>query len=595
MTSNIALSAPRHTIAGETGPAAGIPWWKRTTVYQLYPRSFADHDGDGIGDLPGIIGRLDYLRDLGVETIWLSPFFESPQADFGYDISDHLAIAPEYGTLEDVKRLIDELHARGMKIVFDMVLNHTSNQNPWFLESASSRESPKRDWYIWRDGRGPGGRKPPNNWRSMVGGSGWHWHEPTGQWYWASFLPFQPDLNYRNPVVKKAMLDVVRHWLRLGVDGLRLDIFNALFKDASFADNPFSFRPVPSERNPHGFFQRHTHTIDHPDTIAFAAELRKVVDEFDDPPRFLVGEVFGDPTTLRRYCGEEANALHLVFLFESLRTAFRGPAVRSLIEQFERAFPEPFSPTYVFGNHDRPRFIHRLGEHRDKAKLIAALQLTVRGVPFVYYGEEIGMSHHEIPLHEGLDPVAARYRFVPQWLANFLRKHGILLNRDECRLPMQWDSGPNAGFAPASATPWLPMHPRSRENNVAAQERDPESLLRCYKSLLSLRREHVALQVGSLELLSARRLPPDVVGYRRSFGEGRSRDTVDVLLNFGRKEVEIDIPDHEQRAVYSNRRGETRPAQAVYKLAPYEGVALLAPDTGARPLREPARPSARPR
>jgi alpha-glucosidase len=231
------------------------PWWKQTTVYQIYPRSFADGNGDGIGDLHGILGKLDYLHALGVETLWLSPFFASPQADFGYDISDHFSIAPEYGSLEECTRLIDEVHARGMKIVFDMVLNHTSNQHPWFLESRRARSSPRRDDYIWRDGRLPRGGAPPNNWRSMLGGSGWHYDESTEQWYWASFLPFQPDLNYRNPEVKRAMLDVVRHWLARGVDGLRLDIFNAIYKDASFADNPFSLRPVPSEDNPHGFFQ----------------------------------------------------------------------------------------------------------------------------------------------------------------------------------------------------------------------------------------------------------------------------------------------------------------------------------------------------
>ena len=245
-----------------------VPWWKQTTVYQIYPRSFADSNGDGIGDLGGVIGRLDYLQTLGVETLWLSPFYSSPQADFGYDISDHFDVSPEYGSLADVTRLIREVHARGMKIVFDMVLNHTSDQHPWFLASRSARTSPERSFYLWRKGRLPGGAAPPNNWRSMLGGSGWHHDAATDEWYWATFLPFQPDLDYRNPEVKKAMLDVVRHWLAAGVDGLRLDIFNAIYKDASFADNPFSFRPFPTEDNPNGFFQRHLHTIDHPDTIA---------------------------------------------------------------------------------------------------------------------------------------------------------------------------------------------------------------------------------------------------------------------------------------------------------------------------------------
>ena len=570
------LDAPRFRRQTKEGQiymnAHEIPWWKRTTVYQVYPRSFADANGDGIGDLEGIIGRLDYLGWLGVETIWLSPFYQSPQSDFGYDISDHFAIAKEYGSLDDAKRLIHEIHARGMKVVFDMVLNHSSVEHPWFLASRSARDDPKRAYYIWRPGRGPQGDKPPNNWKSMLGGSGWHRDLVTGEWYWASFLPFQPDLNYRNPEVKAAMLDVVRHWLEEGVDGLRLDIFNALFKDDAFIDNPFSFRAIPSEDNPNGFFQRYKHTIDHPDTIAFARELRAVVDQIPGPPRFLVGEVFGDAEMLRRYCGHQADGLHLVFLFKTMGMRFSGRAVRSIIGEFERAFPDPFSPTYVFGNHDRPRFIHRLDGHQEKAKLIATLQLTARGVPFLYYGEEIGMSHHEIPLHEGLDPVAARYRFVPQWLARLLRRRGILLNRDECRLPMQWDEGPNAGFAPPTATPWLPVHPESPAINVAAQKRDPLSLLHCYRGLLALRRELPALHAGALELRDERGLPSAVVAYRRSLGDAQ---VADVLLNFGRREVPVDLTDRARWKLWSSQKGEVEIAGPRRALAPYEGVVLF--------------------
>jgi len=555
------------------GDSLDAAWWKRTTTYQIYPRSFADANRDGIGDLPGILEKLDYLQSLGVETLWLSPFFESPQADFGYDVSDYYAIAPEYGTMDDCRALIRQVHARGMKIVFDMVLNHTSERHPWFVASRSSRESPKRDFYIWRNGRRPSGKSPPNNWRSMLGGSGWHYDVRTEQWYWASFLGFQPDLNYRNPEVKAAMLGTVRHWLAEGVDGLRLDIFNAIFKDESFADNPFSWRAVPSETNPHGFFQRHVHTIDHPDTIAFARELRAVVDEFGDPPRFLVGEVFGDPATLQRYCGEAADGLHLVFLFATMRARFSGRAVRALVEEIERSFPEPFSPTYVFGSHDRPRFMHRVGGDRDKAKLVATLQLTVRGVPFIYYGEEIGMFNHDIPLHEGLDPVAARYRFVPQWLVRVLRKRGILLNRDECRTPMQWDAGRYAGFS--HVEPWLPVHPESRSVNVAAQEGDPESLLCCYRSLLALRRESTALQAGTLEWIDAPRLPGDVVAYRRMHGEGASCDRADIFLNFSSHTIPLALDERAGRTLFSNRRGDRVPAPRSYALAPHEGVIVL--------------------
>ncbi len=557
-----------------------IPWWKRTTVYQIYPRSFADANGDGIGDLRGVIQRLDYLAQLGIETLWLSPFYDSPQADFGYDVRDYFAVAPEYGTLDDARRLIDEVHARGMKIVFDMVLNHTSDQHPWFLASRSSRADPKRDWYIWRAGRGPGGRRPPNNWRSMLGSSGWHRDATTGDWYWASFLPFQPDLNYRNPEVKETMLEVVRHWLRQGVDGLRLDIFNAIFKDASFADNPLSLRLFPNEENPHGFFQRNVHTIDHPDTLRFARELRKAVDEFQDPPRFLVGEVFGDPTTLRRYCGDEADGLHLVFLFKTLRMKFAGRDVRALIEEIERAFPEPYTPTYVFGNHDRVRLLHRLDGHQRKAKLFATLQLTVRGVPFIYYGEEIGMEHYEIPLVHGLDPIAVRHRRIPQWLVRYLGRAGMLLNRDECRLPMQWDPGMHAGFAPATATPWLAVHPRSASINVAAQEVDPESLLHCYRGLLALRRQSRALSAGALELVTELALPREVVAYRRVWA-GAEPEVAWVFLNFTSREVPIALAQPGAQ-LFSNRRAECRPYEGGHRLAPYEGIVLFAP-------REPSR------
>jgi oligo-1,6-glucosidase/alpha-glucosidase len=370
------------------------------------------------------------------------------------------------------------------------------------------------------------------------------------------------------------MLGVVRHWLKEGADGLRLDIFNAIFKDESFADNPFSFRAVPSGDNPHGFFQRHAHTIDHPDTIAFARELRAVVDEFDDPPRFLVGEVFGDARLLRRYCGEAADGLHLVFLFQTLRTDIAGPAMRATIEEFERAFPDPFSPTYVLGNHDRPRLAHRIRSEPETAKLFATLQLTVRGVPFIYYGEEIGMENHDIPLHEGLDPVASRFRFVPQRVVAWLRHRGVLLNRDECRTPMQWDDGPHAGFAPAQARPWLPVHPQSSSINVATQRRDPQSTLNCYRQLLALRRQEPALQAGSLAWLDNPRLPSAIVAYRRKC-EGDARRPVDVFLNFSRKEIDLDLSAYAGRRLFSSRHCDWREAPKMHRLAAHEGVLIF--------------------
>ncbi len=568
-------SSPSSTPSPDsTAPpsSSAAPWWKGTTVYHIYPRSFADDNGDGVGDLAGVIGKLDYLRDLGVETLWLSPVFQSPQADFGYDISDHFSIAPEYGSLAEVRRLIDEAHARGMKIVFDMVLNHTSNEHPWFRE-ARHKGSPKRDWYIWREGKKPGGKAPPNNWRSMLGGRGWHYDEASGEWYWATFLPFQPDLNYRNPEVKAAMLGVVRHWLEQGVDGLRLDLFNAIYKDASFDHNPFSFRPFPSEDNPHGFFQRYHHTLDHPDTLAFARELRAVVDSIPGPPRFMVGEVFGDAEKLREYCGEEADGLHLVFLFKTLRTRLTARSVRELLGEFERAFPAPLLPTFVLGNHDRPRVSHRLGGCPDKAKLLATLQLTARGVPFIYYGDEIGMKGGDIPMAIGKDPIAHRFRkFIPQFMARWLRGLGILLNRDECRLPMQWHGGPNAGFSHADAAPWLPVHPESADNNVASQHEDPASLLRCYRRLLALRKELPALNQGELEIIPAKGLPRDVVAFRRAPKEGEGSRAVDVYLSFSGKERAVDLEGAE--VLFSTRGDDAPPSSRSYSLAPLEGLVV---------------------
>jgi oligo-1,6-glucosidase/alpha-glucosidase len=534
-----------------------VPWWQHTTVYQIYPRSFADGNGDGIGDLPGVLAKLDYLQALGVETLWLSPFFASPQRDFGYDVSDYYGVAPEYGSVADVARLIREVHARGMKIVFDLVLNHTSDEHPWFVASRRDRHDPKRSYYLWRAGRLPAGKAPPNNWRSMLGGSGWHYDAATGEWYFASFLPFQPDLNYRNPEVKAAMLDVVRHWLAQGVDGFRLDIFNALYKDASFADNPFSPRPIPTADNPHGFFQRHVHTIDHPDTFAFARELRAVVDGAGEPPRFVVGEVFGDARTLKRYCGADGDGLHLVFLFETLRARLAARPVRRLIAAVERAFAEPHVPTWVLGNHDRPRLMQRLGDDVDKAKLMATLQLTVRGVPFIYYGDEIGVGQLDLPRAAAKDPVAARFRFVPRWLSRRLLQHGILLNRDECRAPMAWDGGANAGFSPPDTTPWLPLHPRHHEVNVAVAERDPASLLHCYRALLRQRRERAALHAGRLELV-ATGLPAGVVGYRRT----HLRDEVEVLLNFSPRERRLELERHRGRTLFSSRSVTRAPLSA---------------------------------
>ncbi len=514
-----------------------IPWYHKTTVYQIYPRSFYDSNSDGIGDLQGIIQKLDYIRELGFETIWVSPFFRSPQADFGYDISDYTDIAPEYGTMSDASQLIEEVHDRGMKVVFDMVMNHTSEEHPWFKESRSSQDNPKADWYIWRPPSvsphflrkwGESKRGAPNNWQSMTGGSGWHYAQERGQYFWSSFLPFQPDLNYHNPEVKKTMLDIVRFWLGKGVDGFRLDIFNVIYKDADFRNNPFSFKLVPTDEDPSSFFQQAKYTINQPESFAFAREFRSVCDEFGE--RLSLGEVNGGRNIIRKFLGDATNnGLTLVFDFEMMNFKFTADYFRQLLRETEEHYPAPFMPVYVFSNHDKHRSMSRLGNDVRKAKLLAMFQLTVRGVPCMYYGEETGMTDSRFPFASALDPIPHKFTFAPRFIFDLL---GVLINRDEVRTPMQWNGTRNAGFSSAQKT-WLPVHENFANVNVEQEIQDKDSLLSTVQALLKLRNEETTLQEGSLELIEG--LPENVLGYSRAKGE----EKIIVLLNFGNQETEF--------------------------------------------------------
>lgn len=505
-------------------------WWKSTTVYQIYPRSFYDTDGDGLGDLNGIIQKLDHIKDLGFETIWVSPFFRSPQRDFGYDISDYQAIATEYGDMETCLKLIEEIHKRDMKVVFDLVMNHTSDEHEWFKESASDKDNSKTNWYVWKDGRGKDGRKPPNNWKATIGGSGWHWHEGRKQFYWASFLDFQPDLNYNEPEVKNAMLDVARFWLSKGVDGFRLDIFNSIYEDTSFQNNPASLKIVPSEESPDGFFQKMKYNVNQEGSFVFATELRSVVDSFQNPPRFMVGEVFGDVETTKKFCSYEGkNGLHTIFLFQTLSTPFKAKRWRKTIKEFEHNLPAPFVPTYVLSNHDRRRSITPLGNDIRKAKLMAMLQYTVRGIPFTYYGEELGIEKPLLPLKTGLDPLAQRYRSIPQFMVNWT---GQSLNRDECRTPMLWDTTANAGFTTGS--PWLPVGDDFAEKSVRMEMTDPNSLLRFYQRMLAFREEHDAFGSYSLSINEELSNGKLLAYYRQLNG-----DRFLVLLNFSKQVLKL--------------------------------------------------------
>jgi alpha-glucosidase len=508
--------------------AAHLRWWQKTTIYQIYPRSYQDSNGDGIGDLPGVISRLDYIQDLGFETIWLSPFFSSPQGDYGYDVSDYYNVAPEYGTLADAERLIEEVHKRGMRVLFDLVMNHTSIEHPWFQASRKGQEDTKRDWYIWRDGRG---KRPPNNWRSIPGGSGWRYDEATGQYFFTSFFPCQPDLNYRNPDVKRAMFDVPRFWLEKGVDGFRLDVFHAIYKDEEFRDNPFSLHYMPSMDMDAGFFQRWVYTLNRPETFELAKEFRRLIDGYS-PDRMLLGELSGDHEALKCFLGEKQDGLNLAFFWDLMRLKVEASFLHDVIHRYETSFPPPYTPVYVFGNHDNKRFISKIGGDVDKAKLLALLQFTARGVPVVYYGEEIGMQDYELPATPPLDPLWQSYAGVPEFLVSWL---DVYVNRDGCRTPMQWDGGKNAGFSEGAAAPWLPVHENCRNVNVQVEMADDVSLLHIYRKLLHIRKESQALQEGTLELLERPHISKDLLAYQRKSDE----ETVLVLMNFGEKPAEF--------------------------------------------------------
>lgn len=507
-------------------------WWKETSVYQIYPRSYKDSDGDGVGDINGIISKLDYIKSLGFETIWISPFFKSPQKDHGYDISDYLNIQDEYGDLSIVDSLIQEVHQRDMKIVFDMVLNHTSDQHPWFLESKSSRDNPKSDWYVWRNGNGD---NPPNNWKNIIGqNSGWSYVPERDQYYYAAFLPFQPDLNMSNPEVKEEIFKIVRYWLDKGVDGFRLDIFNFIYEDESFPDNPTTLQILPKMEEGKWMFEEHKYNFHQPEIIPFAKELRTILESYPDG-RFMVGEVFGSHLHMRELMGiEQLDGLNLVFLFDFLDSFnFSAQYFRSKVEEYEAFYPAPMTPTYVFGNHDQLRSISRLDNDERKAEILAIFQLTMRGVPFVYQGEEIGMRTGTISLEEAKDPLAKGWLRFPEWIRN---RVDLLMNRDNCRTPMQWSNEISGGFSTNNNT-WLPVQDNYKEINVEDQLDDDQSLLNTYSYILKIRNQNPLLGDGSIDFIDEKEIPEDVLGYTRSEG----KDNIAVYLNFSDQSSKVEL------------------------------------------------------
>jgi len=457
-------------------------WWREAVIYENHLPSLRDGNGDGIGDLEGLIESLDYLGgELGVDAIWVGPFFASPLLDQGFDVTDHTAVEPVFGDLQTFDRLIEEARARGLKIIVDYIPNHTSDQHPWFAESRSSRESPKRDWYIWAD-PAPGGG-PPNNWTAEIGGSTWECDEATGQYYLHSHLREQPDLNWRNPDVRAAMLDVLRFWLARGADGVRIDVAHMLMKDPELRDNPPS--PVGHAnafelQHPDFFSQLHVNDRRHPDVHEALAEIRATLDEFEG--RVAIGEIEAmEWDAWAQYYGSDLDGIHLPFAFKLIETPWNARAVAETIRSLEASLPDDAWPVLALGNHDRSRLASRIG--RPQARVAAMLLLTLRGTPVLLYGDELGMVDQPVPRERQRDLFG-------------LALHGGV-SHDPARTPMPWSAERNAGFSPAPEPDlWLPVGRDYETVNVEAQLADEASMLSLYRALLALRRESAALRLG---------------------------------------------------------------------------------------------------
>jgi alpha-glucosidase len=514
-------------------------WWQYGILYEVYPRSFQDSNGDGVGDLRGVLRRLDYLLSLGIEAVWIAPFYPSPMADFGYDIADYCNVDPIFGTLAEFDQLLGAIHERGLKLILDFVPNHTSDQHPWFLESRSSLTNPKRDWYLWHDPAPDGG--PPNNWMSNFGGSGWT--KDASQYYYHSFLKQQPDVNWRNPDLREAMLNVLRFWLDRGVDGFRVDVMWMMIKDdqyrnnpvnpASFSDSPASVRLLP------------VYNTNRPEVHAIVADMRTVLDSYGD--RLLIGETYLPFDQLASYYGHDLRGAQLPFNFHLMSTPWNAKAVAGVIKDYEASLPAGAWPNWVIGNHDQPRIATRIGPAQ--ARTAAMLLLTLRGTPTMYYGDEIGMTNVVIPAAEVQDPAEKN-------------EPGKGMGRDPERTPMQWDSSPQAGFT--EGVPWLRLAADHATVNVAALSGQSESILSLYRKLIDLRRSHAALNTGGVENVAS---DGNVLRYERFDGKQRFA----VLLNLGEGKEEAAIaPGEILCSTHMDRSGEV----AAVSLRPFEGVVV---------------------
>ncbi|GCE29985.1 alpha-amylase [Dictyobacter alpinus] len=450
-------------------------WWQQGVVYQIYPRSFMDSNGDGVGDLSGIRQRLDYLQWLGVDALWLSPIYPSPMADFGYDIANYVDIEPVFGSLQDFDALLHDVHQRHMKMILDFVPNHTSDEHAWFVASRASRESEKRDWYIWRDPAADGG--PPNNWTSFFGGSAWEFDAASGQYYLHMFDVKQPDLNWRNPLVRQAMYDVMRFWLDRGVDGFRVDVIWMMIKDTQFRDNPE--RPDWKPGDPPYARQEGIYTENQPEVHDVIREMRSLVDSYGE--KVFIGEIYLPLPQLMEYYGEMLDEVHLPFNFQFVQLAnWHARDIRASVDAYETILPEGAWPNWVLGNHDRSRIATRIG--RAQSRVAQMLLLTLRGTPTCYYGDELGMEDVAVP---------------PELMHDPQGKDNPIHSRDPERSPMQWNADSGAGFCADGVTPWLPLSEDYRHFNVEREQQEERSYLTLVQNLLTLRRQIPALHVGS--------------------------------------------------------------------------------------------------
>ncbi len=506
-------------------------WWQTGVIYQIYPRSFLDSNNDGVGDLNGIAQKLDYLRWLGVDALWLSPIYPSPMADFGYDITDYTDVHPLFGTLNDLDHLVQQAHQHDLKLILDFVPNHTSDEHPWFQESRKSRANEKRDWYIWRDPAPNGG--PPNNWHSRFTGSAWQFDAQTGQYYLHLYDVKQPDLNWRNPQVRQAMYDVMRFWLDRGIDGFRVDALEVLLKDEHFPDNPTN--PAWKSGDPPNTFLQEIYIIDQPGMHEIMQQMRSITEQYHQ--RVLIGELYLPLENLMPYYGEQLDEIHLPFNFGFVNLPrWEARAIRHAVDSYEKALPHDAWPNWVLGNHDRSRIASRVG--REQARLTQMLLLTLHGTPTCYYGEELGMQ----------DIVLS-----PELIRDPLAKDNPQYSRDPVRSPMQWDNSANAAFSPEEVTPWLPVANDYQLFNVETERQDPHSFLNLTRALLSIRRSHDALTLGSYRSIEQNN--EQCFLYQRQY----DNKCCLIALNFSEQEQIIPLPQqnhgHILLSTYMDREG----------------------------------------